>query len=567
MPHRSPRHAAWLALGLVVLTVVVYAPVRGFAFVNYDDNVYIAANPHVAKGLTADNVIWSLSAFENGNWHPLALISHMIDVQAFGLASAGHHEVNLALHLANVLLLFWLLSAATQELGASALVAALFAVHPLNVETVAWVSERKSLLSTAFWLGALILHVSERRDPSPKKALGIVALAACALASKPMAVTLPLTIILLDLWPLDDEPAGEGSLIARYGRELAPVLALCALCGVLALYAQRSASALQTVADYTWSVRLGNAAVASTWYLQKLIWPSSLAVFYPHPMGTQAALPIALSLAVFAALCVLVWIRRRALPEALTGWGWYVGTLLPVIGIVQVGSQAYADRYAYVPLMGIFVIIVFAGARSIAHRPASFRQAATVLGVAWIAALAFVTRAQLPYWKDSVSLFGRAVDVVPDNALAHNNLGMALIERRQLPQALEHFQKAVDIAPWDTDARSNLGNALRASGKPAEAVAQYEKALEQNPNDATIYYNLATALTDLNRVDEAVRRLLDAVRLDPDYSKARYLLAVDLYRKGRPDDALTQFRELERRDPNDKRATDAIRMIESGGKN
>ena len=524
MDVQRPCLTLTLAGALAVLTIAVYAPVRDFEFLNYDDNLYVVDNAHIGQGLSGDNVLWSLTAFENGNWHPVTLLSHMLDVQVFGFEPAGHHEVNLVLHVVNVLLLFWLLAGTTLQPWPSACAAALFAVHPLNVQTVAWVSERKSLLSTAFWLLALLAHVGYRRKPDGKRYVLLVILAALALAAKPMAVMLPLTLVLLDFWPLRTLQNGPRAALRRYPRELAPLLSLSLACGALTLLAQRAANALQSVDTYSWPVRLGNALVAYTWYLKAMLRPVGLAAFYPHPMTTLTPAAIVPSAAVLLVICAAVIAKGRAFPALAMGWWWYVGTLVPVVGIIQVGAQAYADRYAYVPLVGIFVVVVWSAVRLTEAKPVIWGRAVAVAGVAWIAALSLATRAQLPYWHDSVSLFQRAIEVVPDNALAHNNLGMAFVERDRMAEALDHFQKAVEIAPLDTDARSNLGNALRALKRPEDAVVAYDKALELSPNDASIHYNLATALVDLGRLDEAVTHLHDALRLDPGYERAGELL-------------------------------------------
>jgi Flp pilus assembly protein TadD len=302
--------------------------------------------------------------------------------------------------------------------------------------------------------------------------------------------------------------------------------------------------------------------VSYAWYLKAMIWPAGLAVFYPHPGALPPAAEMVASGFVLASLCAVVIARRRAFPALAMGWCWWAGTLLPVAGIVQVGAQARADRYAYVPLVGIFVIVVWSAVRLTEARPAFWRRALAVIGVAWIAALSIATRAELPHWHDSAALFQRAVDVVPDNAMAHNNLGMALVEQNKLEEARGHFEQAVAIAPGDTDARSNLGNALRALGRPAKAVAAYEGALDQSADDASVHYNLATALVDLERVDEAEAHLHEAIRLNPAYTKARILLGAIAYKGGRIDDALAQFREVARLDPHDERVQQWIRALE-----
>jgi len=513
-----------LPVALLGLTLFVYSPALELEFVSYDDTVYVTENARVQQGLSAENLAWSLGAFENGNWHPLTLLSHMLDVQVFGLKPAGHHGMNLALHAVNVGLLYFLLAWTTSRPWPSALVAALFAVHPLNVQTVAWIAERKNLLSTAFWLLALLAHARRRERPGWRWSGAVVVLAAAALASKPMAVTLPLTLFLLDFWPLETEPPGRGPRALRYGRELTPLVALAGLCGILTLQAQHAARALQTVDSYPWSVRLANATVAYVWYLGKLLWPSELAVFYPHPGPTLPAAQVVISAGLLLVLTAAVLWKGRAIRFLGAGFWWYVVTLLPVAGIVQVGSQAYADRYAYVPLVGIFIVLAWSAAKAVESSPPAARRALAVVCAVWVVSLSLVTRAQIPFWHDSVSLFQRAVDVVPDNAVAHNNLGMAFVERNRIPEAAEQFRSAVDLSPWDTDARSNLGNALRALGRPRDALAQYQKALDQKPDDPTIHYNMATALVDLGRVDEATEHLEEAVRLGPGYGKARQLL-------------------------------------------
>jgi Flp pilus assembly protein TadD len=393
----------------------------------------------------------------------------------------------------------------------------------------------------------------------------VLVFTALALAAKPMAVTLPLTLVLLDVWPLRARPEGRGSLVLRYARELAPPLAFAAVCGVLTLAAQRHGHALQSVTSYPWPVRMGNALVAYVWYLKTAIWPAGLAAFYPHPMATIASVQVATSALALLAISTIVVVVSRSVSAVAMGWWWYVGTLLPVAGIIQVGSQAYADRYAYVPLIGIFVIAAWSAVRLTDTARPFWRRAAAGAGAACIVALSLSTHAQLPFWHDSVSLFQRAVEVVPENALAHNNLGMALVARNEIAQALGHFQKAAEIAPWDTDARSNVGNALRALGRPAEAAVAYAQALEQAPDDPTVHYNLATALIDLGRGDEAAAHLDDAVRLDPGYVKARFLLGTLLVQQGRASDALIQFREVARLDPGDARAREWVRRLEAQG--
>jgi Flp pilus assembly protein TadD len=548
-----------LAGALVVLTLAVYAPVFGFEFLNYDDPSYVVDEPHVNTGLTLDNVRWSLTAYANANWHPLTMMSHMLDVTLFGVDAAAHHGVNLALHAVNVVLLFWLLAVATSRPWPSAFVAALFAVHPLNVQTVAWIAERKSLLSTAFWLLALLAHVRLRQSGRRSAWVWGIVFAGLALASKPMAVTLPLTLVLLDFWPLAAEPAGKGSKTTRYVRDLWPYLALALVCGLLTLAAQRAGQAIQPLTAISLPDRLGNGVVAYAWYLKTMLWPHGLAVFYPHPVGTITASAVAVSAVVLVAISALVIASRRMSPALAMGWCWYIGTLLPVAGFIQVGSQAYADRYAYVPLIGIFIAIAWSVVTLLPQ--GMTRPFAAIAAAASITGFALATRHELPYWHDTIALFTHATEVVPNNSLAENNLGMALVARKDMAGALPHFARAVDAAPWDSDARANLGNALRALGRPAEAIDAYAKALEVSPEDASTHFNLATALIDVGRADEAVGHLREAVRLNPEYLKARFLLAESLYRQGHADAALVELREIVRIDPQNQRAAELVRRI------
>ena len=546
----SPDRAAWgLAVALTALTIAIYAPVSGFEFLNYDDDVYVTENAHVSAGLSAANLRWSLTAFDGGTWHPLTLWSHMLDVQLFGVHPGAPHVENLILHVVNALLLFWLLDAATSRTVPSAAVAALFAVHPLNVQTVAWIAERKSLLSTTFWFLALIAHVRYRRESDRRYYFATIALAALALLAKPMAVTLPLTLVLLDLWPLGVRPPGK-SVIGAYAKELAPFLALSLASGILTLVAQRSVQAMQTLQSYPWSFRLGNAVVSYAWYLKVVVWPSGLAAFYPHPMETLPVGVIVVAAVALAALIALVYLGR-SIPGVVMGCVWYVGTMLPVAGFIQVGSQAYADRYAYIPLIGIFIAIVWTVVTFTERRAIVWRRAAGVAAAAWIAALSLVARQQALHWHDSVSLFQHAIDVVPNNAMAHMSLGLAYVRRNRMAEALDHFQQAATISPSDVHAYAlvSAGNALRLLGRPAEAVREYEQALEMTPDDPSMHFNLALALLDLHRSDEAVTHLNEVIRLNTSYVNARFLLAAQLAQRGQLTEAMEQLRTVQKLDP------------------
>ncbi len=542
------KRDAWLlAAALAALTAVVYAPVHRFEFLNYDDSVYVTDNEHVSQGMNAQTFRWSLTAFDGGNYHPLTLWSHLLDVSLFGVASGPMHVENLVWHIVNTLLLLWIFCAATSRIGPSAIVAALFALHPLNVETVAWIAERKSLLSTTFWFAALLTHMRYRRTLDRRFYWTTVALAALALLAKPMAVTLPLTLVLLDVWPLNTGPRGPSAL-RRYAVELAPYVALSLASGILTIVAQRSVDAMQTLKEYPWTFRVGNAVVSFVWYLKAMVWPTHLAAFYPHPMETLAVGEIVLAAVVLAVLVTLVVIGR-AIPALVVGAVWYVGTLLPVAGFIQVGSQAYADRYAYIPLIGIFFALVWLVLWALEKRSPAWRKAAAVVAVCWIAGLSIDTRAELVYWHDSITLFSHAAEVVPQNAMAHLNLGMAYVQKNDMTRALLNFKKSAEISPWEVDAFSNMGNALRILGRPEEAVTAYHQALDLSPDDASTHYNLAVALVDLGRKQDAMVELNRAIRFKANYVKARFLLGTLLARAGQLPAAREQLEEVQRLDP------------------
>lgn len=532
-----------VAIGLALLALALYYPALRYEFVNYDDNRYVTDNATVQRGVTAANLAWSLTAYVNSNWHPITLISHMLDVQLFGLNSAGHHGSSIVLHMLNTVLLFLALRAVSGERWCSACVAALFAAHPLNIQSVVWISERKNLLSTLFWMLAIIAHVRSRQRESAARSALVLLLLALALASKPMAVTLPLTLILIDYWI-------DGRWIVRW-KMLAAQAVMVAAGIALTLDAQADAHAISSLAAFSWLDRLTGAIVGYAWYPFKLFWPLELAIFYPHPKGSISLAVVLVSLTGLVAVSIVVWRHRQQRRWALFGWLWYLVTLFPVSGVVQVGAQAYADRYAYIPLIGLFVILVW-------WLPPRFRLA--ISGVA-VVLLSIALRSELPYWNNSLTLFERASSVVSGNWLAHNNLGMALVANNQMPQAEEQFRLAVEAAPWDKGARSNWGNALRALGRPAEAEPQYRAALELDPDDATAHYNLATALIDLGKLDEAATHLRRAIELQADYLPARRSLVGLLLRQGARQEALVQLEQLARLDPNDQRVRDTIERL------
>jgi len=478
-----------LALLLAAATVAVFGQVIGFGFVDYDDDVYVSANSHVQDGLTVAGVRWAFTTVAAANWHPLTWISLMLDRSIGGPGPRVFHLTNLILHVANTLLLFFVLDRMTGRRRPSAGTAALFAIHPLHVESVAWIAERKDVLSTLFLLLTLVVYAGFVDRPGPARRLAVVLMFALGLLAKPMLVTLPLLLLLLDAWPLRRKEPWRRLLL-----EKAPLLALSIASAAMTLVAQGRGRTIGSLAGYPLGVRAANATVAAATYLGKAIWPTRLAVFYPHPGPSLAAWTVAGAALVLAGLTLWTIRLRKSHPYLLFGWAWYLVTLAPVVGIVQVGWQARADRYTYVPLIGIFVGVVWAVSGRFAHRPALLSRLASaalvLLGIA-----AFV---QASHWRDSETLFRHAIAVTGKNAVAHNNVGFALLRRGLPSQAVAHFAEALRIDPSYVDAHSNLGVALGRQGRIDEAILEFQRALDLDPGHQDARRNLARA--------EAMRR-------------------------------------------------------------
>jgi len=523
---RRPRAA--IALALAVATLAVYAPVLRHGFVDYDDDEYVFRNAHVRAGLTAEGIVWAFTSVESANWHPLTWLSHMLDCELFGLRPAGHHATNLVLHTLNVVLLFLTLARLTGGLWPSAAVAALFALHPLNVETVAWVAERKSLLSALFSILAVAAHGWYARRPRPSRYAAVVAATALALLSKPMAVTLPFALLLLDFWPLGRMRRGT---IGRLVVEKLPLLALAALASAITFEAHLKGGSVVAVEAIPPAARAANAIVSYAAYIGKLVWPARLGVFYPH---RESSIPTAQVVATAAALVVVTAAALRAArraPYLPVGWLWYVGTLLPVIGIVQVGTQAMADRYMYVPAIGLFIALSWGAAALAAGRPAS--RGLMVAAAVVLVALAARTSVQLRAWRDSASLFSATIAAVPDSWVAHYNLGNALMAAGRTAEAEAEFSETVRLRPRFARGHNNLGDALDALGRHDRAITAYREALRVNPDLAEAHNNLGTSLAAMGRFQEAEAPLREALKRQPGFVEAWLNLGIVLRRLGR----------------------------------
>lgn len=555
-----PGASTWGACLLLALAVgFVYAPVAGHGFVNFDDPQYVSDNPHLRDGLTARGVAWAFTTGRAGNWHPLTWLSHMLDVRLFGLDAGAHHVVSALLHLSNTLLLFGLLLRTTGARLRSAWVAAMFGVHPLHVESVAWLAERKDVLSAFFGLLALLAYLRYARRPGAARMTLVAACLALGLLAKPMLVTLPFVMLLLDRWPLDRLLRPQAAPVAsRFGdrqplrrlvAEKLPLFVLVAASSVVTLAVQRQAGAVKGLDVLPLGQRAANAAVAYAGYVGQVLWPVRLAPLYPYPASLPGGL-VAAALAGLAAVTFVALRAERRQPAVAVGWLWYLGTLVPVIGLVQVGSQPHADRYTYLPAVGLFVAVAWG-----LHSPmASSQRRRAALGAAAalsVGAGALAARGQVIQWTDSVSLWRHAIRVTGDNPRAHHNLGHALLKQGRVAEATAELEEAVRLAPGSAEAHATLGLALAGQGKLGEAIVHYSEALRLAPEDVEAHNNLGLALAAHGDNQAAIDRFSTAVLLRPELGVARNNLGAALARDGRFVEAVRELEQAVRLQPDD----------------
>ena len=534
-----------LGLGLVLLTLLVYRQVATYGFVNFDDGLYVSSNRHVQQGLTWQGFLWAWQANVASNWHPLTLLSHMLDCELFGMDARGHHLTSLLLHLANVWLLFEILRRMTGAVGASAFVAALFGVHPTHVESVAWIAERKDVLSGFFFLLTLGAWHRWVQEAARSRYLLALFLFACGLLSKPMLVTLPCVLLLLDVWPYGRLRVREiRSLRALWTGlhpllvEKLPFLVLSIASSAVTVYAQQGS--LATFKAVSIGRRVGNALVAYVTYLGKTFWPAKLAAFYPLPPAVPLWKVVAAG-ALLAAITALALWRLRRQPYLTVGWLWFLGMLVPVIGLVQVGRQAMADRYTYLPSIGLFLAVAWGAAELVAGRRI-LRPVCATGAVAVVAALAVAAHAQVETWQSSLILFRHAIAVTENNYLAHLNVAIELSRQGDEAEARAHFREVLRLQPNLADAHAALATGLRRWGRPAEALPYARRAVQLKPERAHFHHTLATILEDLGRKDEAIAELRKAVERGPRLADAQYGLGLLLQEKGRTDEALEHYR-------------------------
>ena len=572
----ATRKGRWLCLLLAATTLAVFWPVTGHDFINFDDPDYVTENVQVQRGLTWPGVIWAFRTNHTGNWHPLTWLSHMLDGQLYGLSPRGHHFTSLAIHVANALLLLVILRRVTGELWPSAFVAGLFALHPAHVESVAWVAERKDVLSTFFWMLTLwaygcyagkceaiarglrsTQHAARNTpfwSPATQSPVLYYSLAlvffALGLMSKPMVVTLPFVLLLLDYWPLRrvagfdfHAPLTSSRKVLSLIVEKVPFLVMAIACSAVTFHVQRQAGAVgeNPLADRIWS-----AVISHVRYLGKLFWPENMAVFYPRPAEWSMGTAFGAAATLLAVTVLVLWLGRCR-PFLPVGWFWYLGTLVPVIGIVQVGEQALADRYTYIPFIGLFIMIAW----GVAAMTGSWRERQLLLigaTTAVLAACILCTRAHLRHWQSSESLFAHALAVTKDNAVAHNNLGAVFEEKGNLAEALAHYTEALRIKPNLPDAQVNVGIQLARQGKIEEALGHFYVALALNPN-AKVHYNLGNLFVEQGDWIEAVKHLSSALEKQPDFAEARYNLGLALLMQGNSEAAVAHYREAVRLKP------------------
>ncbi|MEN6459719.1 MAG: tetratricopeptide repeat protein [Thermoguttaceae bacterium] len=565
-----------ICLLLLLATIGIYGQTLRHGFVNYDDPKYVVRNTAVRGGLTAEGIVWAFTARESCNWHPLTWLSHMADCQVHRLHARGHHLTNLLLHAATAMLLFLALERMTGDRWPAAWVAALFAVHPLHVESVAWLAERKDVLSGLFFSFTLLAYAGYVRRPgSWLRYAMVIATTALGLMAKPMLVTMPFVLLLLDYWPLDRMATEPGPRRARrLLLEKAPLFALSALCCAVTVWAQSEAIDNGYPVALGW--RLGNAAVSCAAYVAQSLAPTGLAVLYPHPGAELPGWQIAAAIVLLAVLSLVSLVLRRRAPFLLVGWLWFLGMLTPVIGLIQVGQQARADRYTYLPQIGLWIALVWGVSWLIGQRRWAVA-ACSAAAAAAVAGLAVSAWVQTSYWRDSKTLWNRTIACTGRNPIAHYNLGEALTSVGRGDEAIDAYRNAIREKPDYPEARYNLGVLLAARGQTDEAIAQYRAALQSAPDlsaahcnlgvalasrgrfdeaiehyqaalhisqDADIYNNLGNVELRLGRVDEAIAHYREALRLTPEYADAHSNLGIALLQCGRLAEAIVQFRRV-----------------------
>ena len=536
----------WLiAFTLGAATIAVFWDVTSHPFVNYDDNYYVTDCVQVQQGLTWASLAWAFKTTTTGNWIPLAWLTHILDYQVYGLNAGGHHFNSLLIHAVNSILLYLLLNRLTGALWRSALVAVLFAVHPLSVESVAWIAERKNILCTLFWILAIWAYSWYARSPVWKRYVVTLLIFGLGLLAKSMVVTMPFVLLLLDYWPLgrvrsdrgcsservSSAPTATGwsaRTMRRLVLEKVPFLVVAALDGIITLKAQRG---FETVSSISLAIRVENALVSYFAYIEKALWPVKLAVLYPHPKSNLPGLEVGIAVAALACISVAVALVGRRVKYLGVGWMWFIGTLIPVIGIIQAGSQSMADRYAYIPLIGIFIVIAW-GLNDLVERYKRFRDYVIVGAVCGIFCLVVVTRIQIGYWSSSIALWDHTALVTENNYIAYNNLGEALLTRGMTEEAAPWLYRSAQIEPDRASVQMNLGSLALSTGRVDDAVGHFKRAIELDSNSYDAYNKAGAALLRQGRLEESVPYFTMALNINPGYAPALANMGVVLDARG-----------------------------------
>jgi len=540
-----------ICLLLVTVTLVVYWQVSSFTFVNYDDGQYVVENQYVKDGLNYKSIRWAFSSYHAANWHPLTWLSHMLDIELYGMNPGAHHQTNLIFHIANALLLFFVFRKMTSNLWQSGFVAALFALHPLHVESVAWVAERKDVLSTFFWMLTMYSYARYTAHPGINRYLPVVGFFILGLMAKPMLVTLPFVLLLLDYWPLrrmqfnppaDDrhrlQQRTQGLLIVW---EKIPLFFLAMASSVVTFLAQKSGGAVGSNELYPLTTRVASALVAYVKYIGKMIWPANLAVFYPY----SDSLPSWQIIGAGALLVLITFMAIRSSrqrPWFVVGWLWFIGTLVPVIGLVQVGLQAMADRYTYIPLIGVFITVAW-GVPELLHKWRHKEKLLWIATVAVLTILSITSWVQIQYWKNSHTLFKHALDVTENNYLAHNAFGNALKEEGKSNEAMHHYLSAIEIRPDYAAPHYNIGHTLAAQGKLDDAIKHFQKALQIKPDYSAAHDNLGYVFMIQGKFEQAIMHYSEALRIKPDDAEVHNRLGLALVSQGQFDNAIIHFQK------------------------
>jgi protein O-mannosyl-transferase len=560
---QSPYAVPIVCVLLLLAVALVFNRTAQHQFINYDDQDYVYKNPHIVSGLTAENAAWAFTHSYSANWHPLTWLSHMADCQFYELRPCGHHLGNVALHAATAVLLFLVLLRMTGGFWPSAFAAALFAVHPLRVESVAWVAERKDILSGLFFMLTLWAYASYvERPASWGRYVAVIVFFALGLMAKPMLVTVPFVLLLLDYWPLGRITAPTARCLGRLVIEKTPLFLLALASCAVTLAAQAASGAVRTLEVIPLSWRMANAVVTYVAYISKFICPTQLAVLYPHPGSSLPLWQVAASSLAILGISWIVLIQRRKRPYLLVGWLWYLGMLVPVIGIVQVGGQAMADRYTYLTQIGLCIVLAWGLADLAVSRP-SGRRLVAVASTAVVLILMGCAWRQTGYWRDSEALWKHTIECASESALAHNNLGLALADRGDTDGAFEEYCIALEISPDFTPARNNLGAALGERNQMDDAIAQFLEALKTDPNSALTHNNLGITFAKCGQLDKAIAHFRKALEAEPDSAETHDNLGMALAKCWELDEAASQLQEALRIDHGRTSARDNLATVQT----